>query len=363
VETPNYANDRINSIGITVIENGTIVDDFYSLVNPETHFDPFNIRLTGITPEMVADQPTFPQLWEKIASVMGSGLLIAHNAPFDMGVLAQCLSAYQIEWQPFTYYACTCVMGRACYPDLENHKLDTLCDYLGLALDHHNAGSDSCACAELLLDYMKHGLKADHFLRRYDLEQHRTQRHFPKAKPSEATKQLLVLKVLLSAITADDELNENEVHSLQNWMDQNISLRGNFPFDKIFETVGGALADGVLENDELQAMLLLFEQITNPIDNACICDCLDISGKTFCLTGEFEFGDRSAVEAALSQKGGIPVVSVTKKTDYIIVGSKGSDAWSNGNYGTKVKKALELQEKGLPVQIVKEQDISNLLSC
>ena len=180
VETPNYSNNRISSIGITVIEDAAIVDEYYTLVNPEAHFDPFNIRLTGITPEMVEDQPTFPQLWEKIAPVMSSGLLIAHNAPFDMGVLAKCLSAYQIEWQPFTYYACTCAMGRACYPDLGNHKLDTLCGHLGLSLDHHNAGSDSRACAELLLDYMQHALKVDRFLRRYDLAQRRTLRYISK---------------------------------------------------------------------------------------------------------------------------------------------------------------------------------------
>ena len=40
VETPNYANDRISAIGITVVENGAVVDDFYSLVNTEIHFEP-----------------------------------------------------------------------------------------------------------------------------------------------------------------------------------------------------------------------------------------------------------------------------------------------------------------------------------
>ncbi|MEA4889742.1 MAG: 3'-5' exonuclease [Clostridiaceae bacterium] len=178
VETPNYTNDRISAIGITVIENNRVVDNFFSLVNPESHFDPFNIQLTGITPRMVADQPTFPELWEKIEPFMNSGLLVAHNAPFDMRVLAQCLNDYRIEWQPFTYYACTCMMGRVCYPDLENHKLNTLCDYLRLDLDHHDACSDSRACAELLLDYMRHGLKPDRFLRRYDLAQRRTQRTY-----------------------------------------------------------------------------------------------------------------------------------------------------------------------------------------
>lgn len=179
VETPNYANDRMSSIGIAVIENAAVVDEFYSLVNPETYFNRFNIELTGITPEMVSDMPAFPKLWEMIAPVMGSGLLIAHNAPFDMSVLAKCLSAYQIGWKPYAYYACTCAMGRSCYPNLVNHKLSTLSGHLGLELEHHNAGSDSRACAELLLDYMRHNLRAENFIRRYDMRP-RGMKHFPE---------------------------------------------------------------------------------------------------------------------------------------------------------------------------------------
>ncbi|WP_458863627.1 3'-5' exonuclease [Acidaminobacterium chupaoyuni] len=174
VETPNYANDRISAIGISVVEEGKITDEFYSLVNPETHFDLFNIQLTGITPQMTANQPSFPQLWQKILPLMGSGLLIAHNAPFDMGVLAKCLNHYEIEWQPVAHYACTCAMGRVCYPNLYNHKLNTLCDHLRLDLDHHNAGSDSRACAELLMDYMRHGLCPDRFVKAYDIRLRRT---------------------------------------------------------------------------------------------------------------------------------------------------------------------------------------------
>lgn len=178
VETPNCANDRMSAIGITVIEGGVIVDDFYSLVNPEARFDYFNVHLTGITPGMAEKAPTFSQLWTEIGPVMSSGVLIAHNAPFDMGVLATCLCAYGIGWQSFARYACTCTMGRACYPELSNHKLNTMCAYLGLNLDHHNAGSDSRACGELLLDYMRRGLNVGRYVRRYDLAQRRTMRRF-----------------------------------------------------------------------------------------------------------------------------------------------------------------------------------------
>ena len=83
VETPNSYNHRMSSIGIAVIEQGRIVDTFTSLIDPETHFDAFNISLTGITPEMVETAPTFAELWEKIGETMLSGILVAHNAAFD----------------------------------------------------------------------------------------------------------------------------------------------------------------------------------------------------------------------------------------------------------------------------------------
>ncbi|MEG1396988.1 MAG: exonuclease domain-containing protein, partial [Oscillospiraceae bacterium] len=107
VETPNCLNDRMSAIGITVIEGGVIVDDFYSLVNPEARFDYFNVQLTGITSEMAAKAPNFPALWAEIEPFMTGGTLVAHNAPFDMGVLAKCLRAYGIDWQSVANYACT----------------------------------------------------------------------------------------------------------------------------------------------------------------------------------------------------------------------------------------------------------------
>lgn len=174
VETPNASNARMSAIGITVVEGGVVVEELSTLVNPECHFDTFNIRLTGITPEMAAEAPTFQELWPTIAPILSSGLLIAHNAPFDMSVLSKCLRAYGICWRRYVDYACTCRMGRRCYPELPNHKLNTLCDYLGIKLDHHQAGSDSRACAELLCNYLEFGMDITKFQRKYDLMNART---------------------------------------------------------------------------------------------------------------------------------------------------------------------------------------------
>ena len=86
VETPNHMNHRMSAIGITVIEDGTITDEYYSLVDPETHFDYFNTRLTGISEDTVRDAPTFPEVWERIEPMMSGGILVAHNAVFDLHI-------------------------------------------------------------------------------------------------------------------------------------------------------------------------------------------------------------------------------------------------------------------------------------
>ena len=156
VETPNWLNNRMSAIGITLIEDGVITQEFYSLINPETVFDAFNIQLTGIGPDTVRDAPTFPQIWPRIEPLLSCGLLAAHNAVFDLGVLKKCLQDYGITWKPYVRYLCTVQMGRRLLPGM-SHRLNVMCDYYGIALNHHQALSDSRACACILLKYLEGG--------------------------------------------------------------------------------------------------------------------------------------------------------------------------------------------------------------
>ena len=175
VETPNRDNNRMSAIGITVVEDGNIVHEFYSLVNPETSFDYFNIRLTGIDESLVLDAPTFPQIWEQIVPLMESGYLVAHNAVFDLGVLKCCLQDYGIEWKPYVRYLCTVQMGRKLLPDIK-HNLNVLCDYYGIGLNHHHADSDSRACAEILLRYIVDGADERDYIRTYSFTKNNRRR-------------------------------------------------------------------------------------------------------------------------------------------------------------------------------------------
>lgn len=173
VETPNSDNNRMSAIGIVVVDNGQIVDRFYSLINPQCRFDPFNISLTGITPAMVSNAPAFDALWPRIKPYFENAVLVAHNAQFDMAVLTKCLRDYGLYWKDTVTYICTCKMSKACLPGMENHRLNTLCSYYDIELDHHRADSDAYACAQILLNLCA---RSDErlSLRQYDLRAGRT---------------------------------------------------------------------------------------------------------------------------------------------------------------------------------------------
>jgi len=357
VETPNSYNNRICSIGLSMIEDGAIVWSQNYLVNPECSFDNRNIEIHGISPRDVALSPTFPMVWNEIGDYFRQNLVIAHNATFDLCVLKKTLSAYNFS-ESLIYYACTMEMAQSLLPELPNAKLPTLCDYFDVGLNHHDSGSDSLACAQIFCHMVDGGANPQDFTKAYSLEFVPSHACHPRsAHISQNTKALLTLSGILSGITCDNLLVPSEVSFLQNWLDDNVDLKGNYPYDKIYSTVASALSDGILEQSELDSMLRLFKQVSDPV-NDCSCDCsaVDISGKTFCLSGEFDYGDKNSVESFLIQRGGIAQKSVTRKTDFLIVGGQGSSAWSAGNYGNKVKKALELQEKGFSIQIIREHD-------
>ena len=168
VETPNRYNNRMSAIGISIVEDGTITGSFFSYVDPEQPFDWFNTRLTGIDANTVKGAPTFPELWEKIEPIFSSGVLVAHNAAFDMSVLKKCLHDYNIRWKPTVSYCCTVQIGRRVLPGM-SYKLNALCDYYGICLEHHKADSDSNAAATILTRYMENGAVITDYVKQYKL--------------------------------------------------------------------------------------------------------------------------------------------------------------------------------------------------
>ena len=169
VEMPNGESNRISAIGLSVFENGVLVKQFYSLVNPETWFQPYVVRLIGITPEMVKEAPNFAALWPTIEPLLSDSVLVAHGAGNDLKALGRCLRHYKIPWNTEVPYICTVEACTSLYPQRQGYSLDVLCEDFGIPLEHHHALSDAVACGRLLLHCMDDGLDPESCIKQFDL--------------------------------------------------------------------------------------------------------------------------------------------------------------------------------------------------
>lgn len=188
------------------------------------------------------------------------------------------------------------------------------------------------------------------------LDIHKLAYHHRGKQYSDTTIALNTLKGMIGGILADSEIGADEMIGLQTWMHENESLRGNYPFDAIFEAIESVMEDGKVTEDEEKELKEIFQRFTDPL-GVTRKESISLEGKTICLSGNFTNGSKAEIEIMIKEMGGIPVTSVTKKTDVLIVGGEGNAKWAYGNYGSKVKKALQMQEAGHPIVILGESEI------
>lgn len=150
-ETATSAPNSICSMGICVVENNIVTETKEILIRPEPFaFQEYNIRIHGITPDMVYTMPTFDYYWPMVKPYVENKLVVAHNASFDVGALRATLEQFQIAYPTFQYL-CTVKLSQKAYPELASHKLNHLADALGICFSHHHAADDAYACAKVLI--------------------------------------------------------------------------------------------------------------------------------------------------------------------------------------------------------------------
>lgn len=194
VETANSFRGSICSIGLVKFQDGEVIDSFYSLINPEEEFDEFNIFIHGIMPDDVIGSPTFPEIMQKIIDFIGTDIIVAHFAQFDMGALKDAYQKYHLEFDNIEYI-CSYRLAKAALPGQLNYKLKRLAKNLNLELDHHNALSDAQACGFILEHILSTNSfsELDTFLKefRYDKTGLLGQRSFKRRKDARYKENLI----------------------------------------------------------------------------------------------------------------------------------------------------------------------------
>lgn len=148
-----YKNDQIISIGAVLIEEGHLLEKpyFYSLVNPGRPISAPSKKITGLTDEMLKDQPSIGPVLLRFLKFCGPRILVNHNAPFDLAFLNKNLGP-SIGRRIVNPVIDLIMLTSALHYAIGDYSLENLAPRFGLDLSaRHNALGDARIAADLFL--------------------------------------------------------------------------------------------------------------------------------------------------------------------------------------------------------------------
>ena len=159
LETTGFSavNEKITEIGVMKIKDGEVIDQFSCFVNPEKHIPRRVTEVTNITDDMVKDAETIEKVFPKLLAFIQDTVLVAHNAPFDIGFLKQNAKRLGYEFD-FTYID-TLSLAKDLFPDYKKYKLGKIAENLGIKVEvAHRALDDvdtTVKVFKVMLDMLK----------------------------------------------------------------------------------------------------------------------------------------------------------------------------------------------------------------
>ena len=156
-ETANSSSASACSVGLVKVRDGRVVDRVHWYIRPPFPHDEFsewNVRIHGITPEMVADAPGWAAHLPALREFTDGDVLVAHNAGFDMAVIAKTSTAFGLDVPDFRYL-CSLQVARRTY-HLDSYRLPVAAMAAGFeGFSHHDALADAEACAAIIVHAAK----------------------------------------------------------------------------------------------------------------------------------------------------------------------------------------------------------------
>ncbi len=142
---------RIIELAACRVHAGEIIDEFQTLVNPGVPLSSFIAQLTGLSNELLAAAPAFPDVLSRWLEFAGDGVLVAHNSDFDIPLLNQEIARVFPGKRMRNPEMCTVKLARRVVRNSANHNLDALAEHFGFEIpDRHRAASDARATVRVL---------------------------------------------------------------------------------------------------------------------------------------------------------------------------------------------------------------------
>lgn len=143
-----YKGSKITEISIFLFDGEKVIDEYTTLVNPETKIPMFITNLTGITDAMVRTAPKFYEIAKKVQEFTKDTVFVAHNVNFDYNIIQSEFKSLGFDYK--RKKLCTVRLSRKIIPGLNSYSLGNICAAEGIHIsDRHRAKGDAEATVEL----------------------------------------------------------------------------------------------------------------------------------------------------------------------------------------------------------------------
>lgn len=292
-------------LGLTFVQDNKIVGSKSWLIKPiqYPYFDPFNISIHGITPDDVSNKQEFDVLWkDEIFPLIEGKFLIAHNAAFDFSVLRRTLESYEISF-PDLQYSCSYIIAKRVFQGLISYNLASLCRHSNISRPNHRAENDSVACAELSLKLFE-----------------------------------------AAGITSIEDFPTKLFTSVGK-----LYHGGYDPSRSNYYSGPNSTRSRALSHTDIQGD-------PDKKDQSSI-----FYGAKVVFTGTLSSMSRAEAWQLVVDIGGIISESVTKETDFLIVGQQDFRIVGDDGMSKKQEKAHELLLNGIPIEVISEADFLRII--
>ena len=289
-------------VGLAFVKDGKVgASPSYLIQPPGNRFDGANIAVHGITTDITEFSPHFEDIWPPIADTLHDETIVAHYAPFDMGVICKECERCGLRYPQFRF-VCSCALAKFVLPGFYSYGLEPLCQHFGIATEgHHRAGTDALMTARLMLRLCE-----------------------------------------LAEVETIDELLEKYHYSYGSF--DGGSYR---PFNHLRDRSNEHTPDQFAK--EYQADASGFEE-ENPFYN-----------KEVVFTGTMN-RPRQEMMRMVMDIGGRTKDSLTRSTDFLVVGQQDFRIVGEEGMSGKQKKALEMIAKGSPLQVLSESEFLMMIT-
>jgi DNA polymerase-3 subunit epsilon len=150
----NPVEDRITEIAMMKVQNGILLDEFSTLINPLISIPSSITELTGIDNLMVVDAPPAREVVPVISEFLGDAVFVAHNAPFDWGFVSQ-TTMRERGIELTNPQLCTVKLSQRILPHLRSKSLGPVTSALNIRIpERHRASGDAFATALVLVKFL-----------------------------------------------------------------------------------------------------------------------------------------------------------------------------------------------------------------